>query len=186
VTNPNQAISDSREEVGSRSRQWNLAMIEAGARSRGTTPRARLLAVFDVLDDLINRADRDARAFVTLLARASSGTDLDRDETALNTGLQTLVSTLVAETDSKDDDELRQSWSVLIKGSIQRAIDGDLGAARRAGEMAGDVIARLGSPRIVPVPAAVGSGFSFDFEGPFESGQPAMIGSSAFSAADDL
>jgi hypothetical protein len=145
-------------------REWTVARVEASARSRSMTTRGRLVAIFEVLDDLVNRADREARAFVSRLARVSAEAPRTADDTELVREFRALIRALAVETNIAEPEALVQSWWILMKGSLLKAMDGDLEAARRAGDMASDLVARLGSSRAEPVHPLMGSDAAIDFE----------------------
>lgn len=121
-------------------REWTIAMVEAGARARGVNAEGRLLAVFDVLDDVFHRSDREARAFVVVLADMSKGSALGDVATEMLSSFRALTATLAGEAQLKDVEAFTLSWRVLLKGAIVRAAGGDLDAATRAKEMAADLI----------------------------------------------
>jgi len=129
-------------DAGGGTREWTVAMVETSARQRGVDPETRLLAIFDVLDELFNRADREARAFVEVLAEMSTGRALDDSRTEILVSIRALVDTLAEEANLADIDDLASSWRILMKGAIVRAMDGDLESAARARVMAVDLIAR--------------------------------------------
>jgi hypothetical protein len=117
-------------------------MVETAARGRGNTPIERLLGVSDVMDDLINRADRPARAFVVRLGRVSAGPPQTESEQALVTGFRRLVAGLATEAALSDIDEFARSWWILFRGTLLQAVDGDLESARLSRHMVADLVER--------------------------------------------
>lgn len=117
-------------------------MVEASARSRGETAEERLLALFDVVDDLFNRADREARAFVEVLGEIGRGLPLNDQSAAVQVEFRTLIVTLAVEAELRNVDDVVQSWRILMIGSILRAMAGDLEAAQRSRSLAADLITR--------------------------------------------
>lgn len=115
----------------STSREWSVAKFESSARLRGYDPVGRLLAIFDVLDDVINRADREARSFVTNLA----GTDLLAE-------LTRTITRLAVESSLRDTENAVLSLRVLVTGAAMSALAGDYDAASRARSMAHTLIDR--------------------------------------------
>jgi hypothetical protein len=110
-------------------REWTVAKLESSARLRGFDPVGRLLALFDVLDDVTNRADREARSFVTVLA--GSGLQLD---------LTRAITRLAAETGLRDVEEVVLSLRLLITGALNSVLAGDLNSPRRARSMASTLV----------------------------------------------
>jgi hypothetical protein len=133
-------------------REWTIAMIEASARSRSDTPEGRLLAVFEVLDELFNRADREARSFVEILADTSRGRPMGTAAADLIVSFRELTDRLAEEAELPDVESFGMSWRILSNGAILKAVDGDLESASRAREMAVDLIARH-RPPTPPLPA---------------------------------
>jgi hypothetical protein len=132
----------SHQDLSRADRAWTVAQIETSARSRGTNPESRLLAIFEVLDDLFNRADREARKFVVTLAEMSQGRPLDTAGTEILVTFRALIDTFAAEASLRDPAGFALSWRILMNGTIIKAIEGDLDSALRAKEMARDLIAR--------------------------------------------
>jgi hypothetical protein len=135
-------LAKSTDQQPKSGREWTIGMVEMSARGRGVTAEARLIAVFAVFDDIFNRADREARAFVNRLDRMNGGRTLDAADRILTTELRSLVSTLATEAELSDVEGLGLSWRVLMTGAVSKAMDGDLDSAKRAGEMAGDLLVR--------------------------------------------
>lgn len=112
-------------------REWTVAKFESSARLRGYDPVGRLIALFDVLDDVTNRADREARSFVTTLAGTALVADLTRT-----------ITRLAAESGLRDVEDAVLSLRVLISGAATSALAGDLDSASRARAMARTLISR--------------------------------------------
>lgn len=137
----------SLEELGAaclarREREWTVGVVEAGARSRGTTPEGRLLAIFDVFDDWFRRDDFEACTFINVLVEMGKEHPLGAASVGYLTHIREVVAALAEEADLQDADEFSRSWHILMKGSILSATEGDQDAALRAQKMAGDLIAR--------------------------------------------
>jgi len=98
---------------------------------RGHDADSRLLGLFDVLGDVINRADREGRAFVVSLG--DGGKSLE---------LMSAITRLCTETALRDAEGLAQSIRLLVTGSAAAALTGDLDSGRRGREMARDLIIR--------------------------------------------
>lgn len=126
-----------------RESEWTVGIVEAGARSRGTTPEGVLLAIFDVFDEWFHRDDYEACTFINVLLEMGKGHPLGQASVAHLLHIRTLVSTLAAEAGLRDPEEFALSWHILMKGSIINAVEGDRSAALRARAMAEDLIARF-------------------------------------------
>jgi hypothetical protein len=157
-------------------REWTVGMVEASARRRGTSPADHLLGFFNVLDDVMNRADRPAREFLARLGRVSArplANDADRELVA---GLRNLITQLALEADIADTDELLLSWWVLTKGAVLKALDGDLGAARRARLMGADLVSRHTATTMHFRPVAADDIDAIDFDAYFDEAPLEQIG----------
>jgi len=125
-----------------REREWTIGVVETGARSRGTTPEGRLLAIFDVFDEWFRRDDFEACTFINVLVEMGREHPLGAASVGYLTHIRELVAALAEEADLQDTDEFSRSWHILMKGSILSATEGDQDAALRAQRMARDLIGR--------------------------------------------
>ena len=126
-----------------REQRWTREFVEAEARRRGSTPRERLLAIFDVFDEWFHRDDFEGCSFVNVLLEMR---DLDNPVGKASAAhleyIRSVVRTLADEAGVRDSETFAHSWHILMKGSIVAAGEGDLLAARRARAMAEDLLAR--------------------------------------------
>jgi AcrR family transcriptional regulator len=119
-----------------REQRWTHGIVEAEARKRGTNAEARLLAIFDVLDEWFHRDDFEACSFINVLlemgvqhpAGGASVEHLDH--------IRSIVRRFAEEADLRDPESFACSWHILMKGSIVSAAEGDLEAALRGKAMA--------------------------------------------------
>jgi hypothetical protein len=116
--------------------------VERSARSREDSSAQQLLAIFDVLDDVFRRGDRDARAFTESLAIISRGLAVDQEHIDIRDEFQRLVDTLALEAELDADPEFALSYRLLLGGAVVRAIQGDDEAALRAKAMGVDLVSR--------------------------------------------
>ena len=124
-----------REEV------WTHDWVEAEARRRGTTPEERLLAIFDLFDEWFHRSDFEGCSFVNvLLETADRDHPVGRASAEHLENIRDVLRSLATEADLRDADAFARSFHILMKGSIVQAGEGDVDAARRAKEMARDLI----------------------------------------------
>jgi len=131
------AFLDRREQL------WTLGFVETQARARGTSPRERLLAIFDVFDGWFRRPEEfDACSFINVLLEMGPAHRLGQASIRYLSNIRTIVRTLADEAGLRDTETFAHSWHILMKGSIVAACEGDTDAALRAKEMAGDLIAR--------------------------------------------
>lgn len=124
-----------------REERWTRGLVEAGARSRATTPDEQLLAIFDVLDEWFASDDFDALTFIDVLLEMGPDHELGRASIKHLATIRAIVRQLADEAGLRDTDEFARSWHILMKGSIVAASEGDTRAARRARAMAARLIA---------------------------------------------
>jgi AcrR family transcriptional regulator len=126
-----------------REQRWTREFVEAEARTRGSTPRERLLAIFDVFDEWFHRDDFEGCSFVNvLLEMRDLDNPLGKASAAHLEYIRSVVRTLAEEAGVPDSETFAHSWHILMKGSIVAAGEGDLMAARRARAMAEDLLDR--------------------------------------------
>ena len=116
-------------------REWNMPLVEARARHRGGTPEARLIATFDVFNEVFRRADRGSRSFTELLASAPAVA-----------GFDSVITRLAEEAHLDDVASLVTSWRILTHGSARSFVDGDRQSGLNAKHMAEDLVARHRRP----------------------------------------
>lgn len=147
------------DQQGRPDRAWSAARVESEARGHGRDPEQRLLAVFDVLDGVINRADREARAYVAVLANDSAGS-------VPHAELGTLIETLASEAGLEARGELLLSFELLVVGATHGALGGDLDSAGRARRMAVDLVPHHRPRQPAIVDAFFSHEYDFDLELP--------------------
>jgi AcrR family transcriptional regulator len=118
-----------------REQRWTRDFVESEARRRGSTPRARLLAIFDVFDEWFHRDDFEGCSFINVLLETS---DLEHPVGEASAAhleyIRSVVQRLAEEAGlpEADAEAFAHSWHILMKGSIVAAGEGDLQAAQRA------------------------------------------------------
>jgi AcrR family transcriptional regulator len=120
---------------------WTHGWVEAEVRKRASAPDEQLLAIFDLFDEWFHRADFEGCAFVNvLLETANLEHPVGRASAEHLENIRTVLRALADEAGLRLTDEFARSFHILMKGSIVQAGEGDLDAARRAKEMARDLI----------------------------------------------
>ena len=115
-----------------REQRWTREFVEAGARSRGSTPEERLLAIFDVFDEWFHREDFEACSFINVLLEMGPEHPAGGASVRHLENIRSIVRGLAEEAGLRDPDSFARSWHILMKGSIVSAAEGDLEAAQRA------------------------------------------------------
>ena len=119
-----------------REQLWTRELVEAEARRRGATPRAQLLAIFDVFDEWFHRDDFEGCSFINVLLEVGDLEDRVGSASAAHLEyIRSVVRRIAEEAGIDDADEFADSWHILMKGSIVAAGEGDVLAARRARAM---------------------------------------------------
>ncbi len=122
---------------------WSIDLIEARSRSGGGTADERLLALFDVVHDLFRRDDPAARLFAINLAAITRAEIPAPEDMTIVLGFRQISMTLAAEAQLRDPAEFLLSFSLLLKGTVLKAAEGDLEAALRGRAMASDLLQRF-------------------------------------------
>ena len=128
------AFLEEREE------RWTHELVEAGAKSRGSTPEEQLLAIFDVFDEWFRRDDFEACSFISVLLEMGPQHPAGRASMRHLENIRSIVRDLAEEAGLRDPASFAHSWHILMKGSIVAAAEGDLDAAQRARSMARQLI----------------------------------------------
>jgi AcrR family transcriptional regulator len=123
-----------------REQRWTLGFVEVEARLRGATPEARLLAIFDALDEWFRREDFEACSFINTLLEMRAEHPAGKASIRHLQNIQSLVKRLADEAGLRDTDLFARSFHVLMKGSIVSAAEGDFDAAHQAKAMARSLI----------------------------------------------
>jgi AcrR family transcriptional regulator len=127
-----------------REQRWTREYVEAEARRRGSTPRERLLAIFDVFDEWFHRDDFEGCSFVNvLLEMGDLESPLGKASAAHLEYIRSVVRTLAEEAGVQDSETFAHSWHILMKGSIVAAGEGDELAGKRARAMGEDLLDRF-------------------------------------------
>ena len=126
-----------------REHRWTRAFVEEEAKRRGSTPRERLLAIFDVFDEWFHRDDFEGCSFIkVLLEMGDLDSPLGNASAAHLEYIRSVVRTLAEEAGVQDSEAFAHSWHILMKGSIVAAGEGDELAGKRARAMGEDLLDR--------------------------------------------
>ena len=123
------AFLEQREE------RWTRELVEAGAKSRGSTPEEQLLAIFDVFDEWFRREYFEACSFINVLLEMGPDHPAGTASVRHLENIRSIVRGLAEEAGLRDPASFARSWHILMKGSIVSAAEGDAEAAHRAQAM---------------------------------------------------
>jgi AcrR family transcriptional regulator len=116
-----------------REHRWTREFVAAEARRRGSTPRERLLAIFDVFDEWFHRDDFEGCSFINVLLETGDLQDpVGRASAAHLEYIRSVVRSIAEEAGVREAEAFAHSWHILMKGSIVAAGEGDTLAAQRA------------------------------------------------------
>ncbi|MGH3135622.1 MAG: TetR/AcrR family transcriptional regulator [Gaiellaceae bacterium] len=119
-----------------REHHWTREFLEAEATRRGSTPRDRRLAIFDVFDEWFHEDDFEGCSFINVLLETGDlRHPVGKASAAHLEYIRSVVSGLAEEAGIPDPETFAHSWHILMKGSIVAAGEGDVMAARRARSM---------------------------------------------------
>jgi AcrR family transcriptional regulator len=122
---------------------WTHGWVEAEARKRGATPEGRLLAIFDLFDEWVHRQDFEGCSFINVMIEtADREHPIGRASAEHLENIRSVLRSLAEEAGLRDTEEFARSFNILMKGSIVQAAEGDVDAAKRARQMAADLIAK--------------------------------------------
>ena len=120
-----------------REQLWTRDWLEAEVQRRATTPDARLLAIFDVLDGWFRGADFEGCSFINVMLEHPDRSDpVHRAATAYLARIQQLVEDLARRAGIADAEGFAREWQILLLGSSVAARAGDRDAALRAKKIA--------------------------------------------------
>lgn len=124
------AFLERREEL------WTYGWLAAEVTERGTTPRERLLAIFDVFGEWFTTPDFEGCSFIRVLLETSDtgGPVLAASVRHLE-NIRGFLRGLAEEAGIDDADAFTRKWHILMRGSIIAALEGDAAAARRSQEL---------------------------------------------------
>ena len=137
------ALSFLRQRTQLFSRPWQQD-VERRARS----PEARLLAVFDALNDWFRQKDYAGCPVVKALLESEDRGDAVRKGTlGYFAEMRSFLQELAAQAGLREPEVIARQWMVLIKGAVVVACAGDRNAALRAKELAAALLASKGAAR---------------------------------------
>ena len=141
-----------------REQRWTREFVEEEARRRGSTPRERLLAMFDVFDEWFHRDDFEGCSFINvLLEMGDLDSPLGKASAAHLEYIRSVVRALAEDVGMQDSEAFAHSWHILMKGSIVAAGEGDELAGKRARPMGEDLLDRYLRDRTDPPPPVLDS-----------------------------
>jgi len=139
---------------------WMMTRAESDVLTRSSSGEGRLLASFDVVGDWLNGRDHEGASVIDAVLKLNRRHPVGRVVARQAPRIRTAIVDLARQAGLVDVEEFADSWSILLKGAVLHAAEGDLGAPARARRMGGDLIARHR-------PAAVVESGGYDEESEF-------------------
>jgi AcrR family transcriptional regulator len=125
------ALSFLRQRTQLFSRPW-----QQDVQRRAHSPRARLLAVFDALDDWFHHKDYAGCPVIKALLETQERDDPVRKGTlGYFAELRAFLQQLAAQAGLRGPEGIARQWMILIKGAVVAACAGDRDASVRAKEL---------------------------------------------------
>ncbi len=126
-----------------REERWTKGWLIDEVTRRASSPRARLLAIFDVFGEWFARDDFEGCAFISILLEFSDHENPIRQASVEHlANIRVFLRAQAEEAGIADPEAFARQWHILMKGSIVAAGEGDEDAARRAQELGGLLLAR--------------------------------------------
>jgi AcrR family transcriptional regulator len=120
------AFLDKREAI------WTRQWLEAEVNRRGSDPKERLLAIFDIFDGWFGKRTFEGCSFINVLLESAVDSPVRRAATVHLSKIRAIVRALAEDANLKEPDKFAQVWHMLMKGSIISACEGNRNAAREA------------------------------------------------------
>ena len=128
-----------------REERWTRGWLQAEVERRASTPRERLLAIFDVFGEWFEREDFEGCSFINVMLELSDREDPGRLASVQHLSvIREFLASLAAEAGVTDPEAFAHQWHILMKGSIVAAAEGDTRAAARAQELGALLLAARG------------------------------------------
>jgi AcrR family transcriptional regulator len=115
---------------------WTRAWLFAEVRRRARSPRAQLLAIFDVFDEWFQRRHFEGCSFINVLLESEPDGVIRREAAAHLAKIRMNLREIAVDAGFANVDKLAQVMHMLMKGSIVAACEGNRNAAREAKDAA--------------------------------------------------
>jgi AcrR family transcriptional regulator len=116
-----------------RHQRWTHEWLEAEIERLATTPRERLLAIFDLFDEWFRRGDYEGCSFIsTLLEIVDKHSPIHAAAVRHLDSIRAILELHAEQAGATDPEATAYELQILMMGAIVSASRGDLDAARRA------------------------------------------------------
>ena len=111
---------------------WLRGWLESEINRRASTPKARLLAIFDVFDDWFRKKSFEGCSFINALLESEKESPVRRAAASHLAKIRATLRDMAKEANLREPEKFAQVWHMLMKGSIISASEGNCNAAREA------------------------------------------------------
>ena len=119
-----------------RAQFWASGWLQTEVMRRATTPRDRLLAIFDVFGEWFRVDGFEGCAFINVMLETPNPDDRVRRASIEHLErIREFLAQLAGDAGIRDREAFARKWHLLMKGAIVSAGEGDRDAAARAREM---------------------------------------------------
>ena len=128
-----------------REERWTRGWLQAEVERRASTPRERLLAIFDVFGEWFEREDFEGCSFINVMLEVDDpGSPVRQDSVRRLHAIRDFIGGLAREAGVDGVDGFARQWHILMKGCIVAAAEGDRQAGARARELGTLLLAHHG------------------------------------------
>ena len=115
-----------------RDQRWTRDWLQSEVQRLASTPRDRILAVFDLFDEWFHRADYEGCSFINTLLETPESDPLHEAAAHHLAVIRGFIEDLARQAGVEDPEDVAFQLQLLMIGAIVTARRGDLDAARRA------------------------------------------------------
>jgi len=115
-----------------REKRWTFDWLVAEATRHTTSPRARLLVIFDLFDEWFHEKDFRGCPLINVMVESEFGGATHRAAARKLATIDAVLRNWATEAKLTDAEDFARMWQILIKGSIISARAGHLRAADKA------------------------------------------------------
>ncbi|WP_196884444.1 TetR/AcrR family transcriptional regulator [Arthrobacter sp. CAN_A214] len=114
-----------------RNQLFTLGYLAAESERRGTTPREKLLAIFEIFDEWFHAPDYAGCPYIRALLEAGPGHPVGAASLSYLNDAQSEVEKAASKMGLNEPHEFAQCWMVLLQGSVVAGLGTDRGSAQR-------------------------------------------------------
>src|SRR5262249_30770041 len=101
-----------------RAKRWTVGWLKAGVKTRGASPRARLLAIFDLFQEWFEADGFEGCPFLRIICESDIGSPVHKATAQKLLQIENFVAQLARTADLPDPNDLAGAWMMLMEGAI--------------------------------------------------------------------